>query len=52
MQTNPLRLFPLLLLGAAIPAGLPAATLTVAFDRPGAQINPAMWGGTGQEPGL
>jgi len=44
MQTNPLRLFPLLLLGAAIPAGLPAATLTVAFDRPGAQINPAMWG--------
>ena len=37
-------LVPLLSLLALIPASLPAATVTVQVDRPGAAINPAMWG--------
>ena len=36
--------FPLILLLAALPGSLPAATVTVSVDQPGAQINPAMWG--------
>jgi alpha-L-arabinofuranosidase len=38
------RLFALLLLCAANAGLLPGATVTVAVDRPGAGINPAMWG--------
>jgi len=35
---------PLAALALAAPAALSAATITVAADRPGAAINPAMWG--------
>jgi alpha-N-arabinofuranosidase len=38
---NPLPLLLLLMAGAT---ALPAAKLSVAVDKPGAQINPAMWG--------
>jgi alpha-L-arabinofuranosidase len=42
---NPHRLLlPLLLLFAASPIPLPAATVTVGVDHPGARINSAMWG--------
>ncbi len=44
MQTKRFLLLPLLALVAAIPRPVSAATLTVAVDRPGAAINPAMWG--------
>jgi len=35
---------PLLMLFALVRVSLPAATVTVAVDQPGARINPAMWG--------
>ena len=42
---NPPRLLlPLLLLSAVSAGPLPGATVTVSVDRPGAGINPAMWG--------
>ncbi len=44
MQTKRFLLLLLLALGAAVPRPVSAATLTVAVDRPGAAINPAMWG--------
>src|SRR5882672_10479140 len=41
---HPRHIFVTLFFLSAAPATLPAATLTVAVDRPGASINPAMWG--------
>jgi alpha-L-arabinofuranosidase len=44
MSPSPIRSLLALLALLALGTGLPAATLTVAVDRPGTDIDPAMWG--------
>lgn len=44
MKPNTRDLLSCLLLSTALSTALPAATITVQADRPGAAINPAMWG--------